>query len=127
MGSSRTQGGDAVGDTGASATGGPLTARDKLSYGLGSTAEALVFTTTSSFTLLFYNQVRGLDAGLVGTALALGLLVNAFVDPMIGSWSDRTRNRWGRRHPFMYASAVPTAVLSWFLWHAPVWRSIRDT
>jgi len=33
-----------------------LTVRDKVSYGLGSTAEAVVFTATSSFTLLFSNQ-----------------------------------------------------------------------
>src|SRR5688500_13062374 len=60
----------------------PLRVRDKVSYGLGSTAEALVYTATSSFTLLFYNQVRGLDAAMVGTALAIGLIVNAFVDPI---------------------------------------------
>lgn len=112
-----------------------LSALDKLSYGLGSTAEALVFTTTSSFTLLFYNQVRGLDAGLVGSALALGLLVNAFVDPMIGSWSDRTRSRWGRRHPFMFGAILPAALLFFALYNPPdigpvgqlVWLGVINT
>ncbi|WP_230207068.1 MFS transporter [Novosphingobium sp. Gsoil 351] len=113
----------------------PLTVRDKVSYGLGSTAEALVFTTTSSFTLLFYNQVRGLDAGLVGTALAVGLFVNAFVDPMVGSWSDRTRSRWGRRHPFMFGAILPAALLFFALYNPPnigtsgqlVWLSVMNT
>ena len=73
----------------------PLTKRLKISYGLGSTAEALVFTVTSSFLLLFYNQVRGLPAAHVGMALAAGLIVNAVFDPLVGSWSDRTRSRWG--------------------------------
>lgn len=99
----------------------PLRVRDKVAYGLGSSAEALVFTTTSSFTLLYYNQVRGLDAGLVGTALALGLIVNAFIDPIIGSWSDRTRSRWGRRHPFMFGAILPAAILFYALFNPPDW------
>jgi Na+/melibiose symporter-like transporter len=113
----------------------PLKARDKVAYGLGSTAEALVFTATSSFTLLFYNQVRGLDAGLVGTALAIGLFVNAFVDPIVGSWSDRTRSRWGRRHPFMFGAILPAALLFYALYNPPsmsdtwqlVWLGVMNT
>jgi Na+/melibiose symporter-like transporter len=113
----------------------PLKVRDKVAYGLGSTAEALVFTATSSFTLLFYNQVQGLDAGLVGTALAIGLFVNAFVDPIIGSWSDRTRSRWGRRHPFMFGAILPAALLFYALYNPPnmsdtwqlVWLGVMNT
>jgi Na+/melibiose symporter-like transporter len=116
-------------------TAPPLRIKDKVAYGLGSTAEALVFTATSSFTLLFYNQVRGLDAGLVGTALALGLFVNAFVDPMVGSWSDRTRSRWGRRHPFMFGAILPAALLFFALYNPPdvsqtwqlVWLGVTNT
>jgi glycoside/pentoside/hexuronide:cation symporter, GPH family len=116
-------------------TAPPLRVRDKVSYGLGSTAEALVYTATSSFTLLFYNQVRGLDAALVGTALALGLLVNAFVDPIVGSWSDRTRSRWGRRHPFMFGAILPAAALFYALYNPPdvsqgvqlIWLAVANT
>jgi Na+/melibiose symporter-like transporter len=113
----------------------PLRRRDKVAYGLGSTAEALVYTATSSFTLLFYNQVRGLDAAAVGTALAVGLLVNAFVDPMVGSWSDRTRSRWGRRHPFMFGAILPAALLFYALYNPPglspawqlIWLGVTNT
>lgn len=113
----------------------PLRVKDKVAYGLGSTAEALVFTATSSFTLLFYNQVRGLDAGLVGTALALGLFCNAFVDPIVGSWSDRTRSRWGRRHPFMFGAILPAAILFFALYNPPdmsstwqlIWLAVINT
>ena len=96
-----------------------LTARFKLAYGLGSTAEALVLTATTSFLLLFYNQVRGLPAAHVGIALASGLVVNAVFDPLVGSWSDRTRSRWGRRHPFMFASILPAAALFWAVFNPP--------
>ena len=93
----------------------------KASYGLGSTAEAAAYTATASFLMLFYNQVRGLPAGHVGTALAAGLFVNAVFDPLVGSWSDRTRTKWGRRHPFMFASILPAALLFWAVFNPPNW------
>ena len=98
-----------------------LTRFEKVNYSLGSTAEGIAFTATSSFLLLFYNQVRGLPAGHVGTALAAGLIVNALFDPLVGSWSDRTRSRLGRRHPFMFAAIVPAALLFWAVFNPPNW------
>jgi Na+/melibiose symporter-like transporter len=97
----------------------PITPRLKMAFGLGSTAEAIVITTTSSFLLIFYNQVRGLDPAHVGLALSLGLMVNAVFDPLVGSWSDRTRSRWGRRHPFLFASILPGALCYFALFNPP--------
>ena len=113
----------------------PLTKRLKLSYGLGSTAEAVAITATSSFLLLFYNQVRGLPASHVGMALAAGLIVNAIFDPLVGSWSDHTRSRLGRRHPFMYASILPAALCFYAVFNPPsfgeigqlVWLAVMNT
>jgi Na+/melibiose symporter-like transporter len=68
---------------------------------------------------MFYSQVVGLDARLVGLALTVALVVDAFVDPMVGYWSDNVRSRFGRRHPFMYAAAVPLAGLYFLLWNPP--------
>ncbi len=105
-------------------TAPPLTKGLKISYSLGSTAEAIVITTTTSFLLLFYNQVRGLPAAHVGMALAAGLAVNAVFDPLVGSWSDRTRTRWGRRHPFMFASILPAAALFYAVFNPPAFGEI---
>ncbi len=72
------------------------------------------------FLLLFYSQVVGLDARLVGVAIFVALLCDAISDPVVGTWSDNTRTRWGRRHPFMYAAALPLAISFWFLWNPPL-------
>jgi len=64
--------------------------------------------------------VIGLDATSVGLALTLALVLDAISDPIVGYWSDNLRSRWGRRHPFMYASAIPIAVSYFLLWSPPV-------
>jgi GPH family glycoside/pentoside/hexuronide:cation symporter len=93
--------------------------RTKLTYGAGAIAYGIKDNGYSVFLLLFYNQVVGLPAGTVGTIIGLALLFDALIDPLIGHLSDRTHTRWGRRHPWLYASAVPIA-LSWvMLWHPP--------
>jgi glycoside/pentoside/hexuronide:cation symporter, GPH family len=112
--------GSATGDlvTEGASSAPPLTKRLKLSFAVGSTAEAVTFQGTSMFLLLFYNQVLGVSPGLVGLALSAGLMVNAVFEPLVGSWSDRVRTRYGRRHPFMFASALPIA-LSFFALFSP--------
>lgn len=97
----------------------PLTVGFKISYGLGATAEAITFQGTSLFLLIYYNQVLGVSPGLVGLALSAGLMVNAVFEPMVGSWSDRVRTRFGRRHPFMFAAAAPIALCFYALYSPP--------
>ena len=72
--------------------------------------------------LLFYNQVLGAPAYLVSFAVGAALVVDAFVDPVIGIVSDNWRSKWGRRHPFMYAAAVPVGLFYWMIWNpSPAW------
>ena len=95
--------------------------RTKLFYGFGSVAYGVKDQGFTTFLLLFYNQIVGLPAQWVGMAIGIALMVDAFADPIIGQVSDGLRTRWGRRHPFMYAAALPVAISYWFLWNPPHW------
>ena len=79
----------------------------KFAYGVGQFAEGLKNTAFAVFVLFYYNQVLGLPGTMAGAALFIALLFDAVSDPLAGSLSDNHRSRLGRRHPFMYASAVP--------------------
>jgi glycoside/pentoside/hexuronide:cation symporter, GPH family len=95
--------------------------RIKLAYGAGAIAYGVKDNGFAVFLLIFYNQVIGLSAQAVGLAVMVALIVDAFIDPVIGHLSDRTNSRWGRRHPWLYISIIPVC-LSWFLlWHPPAW------
>ncbi|TNE33879.1 MAG: MFS transporter [Alphaproteobacteria bacterium] len=91
----------------------------KITHGFGSIAYGVKENGFATFLLLFYNQVIGLDAGLVGTAIMLALIADAFVDPVIGELSDRTQTRWGRRLPWLYGAPIPLAVAWMLLWNPP--------
>jgi Na+/melibiose symporter-like transporter len=68
---------------------------------------------------VYLNQVIGLPVAMVGLAIMVSLIFDAIVDPLIGIWSDRTHTPWGRRHPFIYAAAIPCGVFVFLLWHTP--------
>jgi glycoside/pentoside/hexuronide:cation symporter, GPH family len=95
--------------------------RTKLLYGFGSVAYGVKDQGFSYFLLFFYNQVIGLSAVTTSTAIAVALACDAFVDILIGEFSDNLRTRWGRRHPLMYCSAIPLSLTYWFLWNPPRW------
>jgi GPH family glycoside/pentoside/hexuronide:cation symporter len=91
----------------------------KLFYGFGSVAFGVKDQGFSTFLLFFYNQVLGAPPQMVGRAIAIALFFDAFADPIVGQFSDNLRTRWGRRHPLMYASAIPVAIGYFFLWNPP--------
>jgi len=97
----------------------PLSFASKTLYGTAQLAEGVKTTAFSLFLLFYYNQVLGLSGGLAGLALGLATVVDAVADPLMGSISDSSRHRWGRRHPFMYASVVPLAISFALLFRPP--------
>jgi len=99
----------------------PVTLGVKLFYGLGSIAFGIKDNGFQTFILLFYSQLVGLPAAWVGGAIFVALLVDAVMDPIVGQMSDHWRSKWGRRHPFMYLSALPVAVSYLALWNPPAW------
>ena len=98
---------------------GPISPRLKLIHGSGAVAFGVKDSGFSFFLLPYYNLVLGVDAGLVGAALATALVIDALVDPLIGHLSDRTYTRWGRRLPWLYIAPLPLAVLWTLLWSPP--------
>lgn len=80
-----------------------------VAYGTGQAAEGVANYLLATLLLFYYTSILGLDGRLAGIALLLGLVFDAITDPLIAVASDRTRARWGRRHPYMLASTIPLA------------------
>ena len=91
----------------------------KAFWGVGQIGEGVKNIAFSAYLLFYYNQILGVSATLVSIALGIAVLCDAISDPVAGSVSDRFDSRWGRRHPFMAASALPLAITLYFLFDPP--------
>lgn len=97
----------------------PLGSATKLWYGVGQAAEGIKNHAFASFLFFYYTAVLGLTGTAVSFAIAIALIFDAVSDPLAGAVSDRWQSRWGRRHPFMFASAVPLGVCFYFVFAPP--------
>lgn len=88
-------------------------------YGFGSIAVGIKNNLLGTFLLIYYNQVLGLDAITVSFAFFIALIIDAVTDPIIGIWSDRTKSKYGRRHPFLYFSIIPFSLAYYYLLAGP--------
>ena len=93
--------------------------KTKVLYGFGSVAYGIKDNGLRFFLLIYYNQVMGLPASLVAAAIMIALIIDAICDPIVGQISDTWHSKWGRRHPFMYFAALPTAIAYLLLWNPP--------
>lgn len=95
-----------------------LTLPTKFAYGIGQVGEGIKSRGFDYIVFFYFTQVLGLEGSLAGVAVAIALVFDAVTDPVAGHLSDNWRSPRGRRHPFMYAAALPLG-LAWYLLFFP--------
>lgn len=85
----------------------PLSAREKIGYGLGDAASHIVFDNVMFYMAFFYTDVFRLPAAFVGSMFLMARGLDAVSDPVMGWLADRTRTRWGKFRPYLLFGAVP--------------------
>jgi glycoside/pentoside/hexuronide:cation symporter, GPH family len=98
---------------------GSLPLSTKLFQGIGALPDTYKNFAFATFLLFYYNQVLHLPASLASFAIMIALLLDAISDPLVGSLSDNWHSRLGRRHPFMYAAALPLGITLYFTFAPP--------
>ena len=79
-------------------------------FGFGAVPPSIKGDLLNNYLFYYYNMVLGLGASWVAAASALALIVDGVVDPYIGWRSDRCVSPLGRRHPFIFASLLPSVI-----------------
>ncbi len=99
--------------------GARVPVRTKIAFGAGTGAEQIALTSIGAYAVFYYNQVLGVPATMAALAVTISLVFDGISDPLVGSLSDRTRSRLGRRHPWMFFAPIPTAISLYFIFAPP--------
>lgn len=88
-----------------------ISAKEKLSYSLGDFSSNLIWGLIGSYLLFFYTNVALIPVAATGTLFLLARSLDAFIDPVIGGFVDRTDTKMGRTIPYMRYGIVPLAII----------------
>ena len=94
--------------------------RARFAFGAGAIPETLKNVAWDMFVLFYFTQVLGLSGMLAGLAIGISLVVDAVIDPWVGTLSDSMRStRLGRRQRLMAISVLPFGVAFALLFAPP--------
>lgn len=74
---------------------------NKVGYGSGDIAGNVVYALLSSFVMIYLTNTVGLNAGIVGTLIAVSKLFDGVTDVLFGSLIDKTHSKMGKARPWM--------------------------
>jgi GPH family glycoside/pentoside/hexuronide:cation symporter len=90
-----------------------------IGYGLGECANSLIMNGFFGFAMLYYTEALKLNPAMAGIAMSVSVFWEAVTEPVMGHYSDQTRSRFGRRHPWMLLGGLLMAVAFYFIWAVP--------
>ena len=95
----------------------PFGIRDKVGYMLGNVANDFSFIFASLYLQVFYTDVLGINAGLVGTMFLISRIVDAFTDTAMGRICDKTKaTKNGKFRPWLLRACGPVALASFLMY-----------
>lgn len=98
--------------------------QEKIGYGLGDMASSMFWKLFGSYLMIFYTDVFGMPAAVVGTMFLVTRIWDSAFDPIVGVIADRTQSRWGKFRPYLLYLAIPFALIGILTFMTP---NLSDT
>jgi GPH family glycoside/pentoside/hexuronide:cation symporter len=90
-----------------------------IGWGLGTLPMAILFNSFNILALRYFVDYVGLAAAAAGSLIALSKIYDAVTDPLMGTISDRTRSRFGRRRIYLLIGGLLCALVLIALFSIP--------
>ena len=101
---------------------------EKTALGAGGLPIFLGLAAVGSFATPFYQMTLKLDPVWLAAALTIPRFLDAFIDPLVGRFSDNFHSRFGRRRPLVVLGAIIQALAFGFIWMVPTgWGQLALT
>ena len=96
-----------------------LTINEKIGFGAGDMAIAIVMMSLAMIITYFYTDVFGLKPVDLGILLFSVRILDAVIDPVVGTMTDRTNTRWGKYRPWLLFMSIPFGISIWLMFTTP--------
>lgn len=91
-----------------------------LALGLGDLGYSLVSCTVATYIASFAELALNATAALMGIAIAIGVIIDAISDPIVGHLSDNFKSKlFGKRHLFIIVGLIGMMATAIFIWNIP--------
>lgn len=92
---------------------------EKVGYGFGDMASSMFWKLFGAYLMIFYTDIFGLPAAVVGTMFLITRLWDSIFDPIVGIIADRTNSKWGKFRPYILFLAIPFGLVGLFTFATP--------
>ena len=96
-----------------------ITKGDTLGYAIGSFGTGVFSTVPAVLLLYFCTETLGISGSIAALLILIPKLWSIVWDPFVGSWSDRSQHRSGRRRPFMVTGIIGMVITFVLLFNVP--------
>jgi GPH family glycoside/pentoside/hexuronide:cation symporter len=101
------------------APGGAVSTLASIGFSLGMIGERIFRDAPALLLLIYMTDYLAIPPAMAGIAIFIPKIVIVFVDPMVGTLSDRLNTPWGRRRPLMLIGGLLTSLSLVMFFHPP--------
>lgn len=92
---------------------------ERIAYGLGDYAGNLVYSTISSFLLVYYISILGVNAGVAASVMAISRIFDGISDLIMGRIVDNTKSKYGKARPWIIRMSIPLGICMVLMFSVP--------
>jgi GPH family glycoside/pentoside/hexuronide:cation symporter len=92
-------------------------------WGVGGLGSYTILSTSSLLLMFFMTTALGIEAALAGSLMFVSKLYDMALNPVVGTLSDRTNSRWGRRRPYILVGAALASTALVLMFNVPVFAA----